>query len=33
MMLVLAVAGFWPQYYTVIAGGSAAPTTRHCSST
>jgi hypothetical protein len=29
MMLVLAVAGFWPQYYTVIAGGSASPTTRH----
>ena len=29
MMLVLAVAGFWPQYYTVIIGGSASTTTRH----
>jgi hypothetical protein len=28
-MLVLAVAGFWPQYYSVVVGGSAAPTTRH----
>jgi hypothetical protein len=29
MMLVLAVAGFWPQYYSVVVGGSASPTTRH----
>ncbi|MDQ4086576.1 MAG: hypothetical protein M3177_00960 [Pseudomonadota bacterium] len=29
IMLVLAVAGFWPQYYTVLAGGAMAATSRH----
>lgn len=29
IMLVLAVAGFWPQYYTVLAGGALAATSRH----
>ena len=28
LLLVLAVAGFWPQYFTMIAGGVPDPTTR-----